>query len=80
VYLDDLIYLTDKINKRKASNYLIDLIIADYPWQDKSKKNNIRQMFESKTKNYSKDEKLDKSSFERFKQNISTISKSVSVK
>jgi len=77
VYFDELVYLVEKINRRKLREYKMQLAISQNAWVENPKE--LWRILESETSEESIDEKLDKAGFEAFKQKLST-SKNISVK
>lgn len=81
VYIDELLFLADKIRVRKAEDYIMHLSIITNPHiQKPSDRKLLWDALKVQTKKVDKDEKLDKAGFERFKQTIMNTSKQINVK
>ena len=77
VYIDELVKLSEKIKKRKNSEYKMQLVIVSNPYSKDPKK--LMDMLDDKPNSELRDEKLDRESFIRLREQLSR-SQSIKVK
>ena len=70
VYLDELVYLSQKIDKRRANNWYMQAIIASVPFMEKEAKKDFFDNLKKIT-NPSKTNQLDEGGFEALKLALS---------